>query len=68
MSVLRNSIEYSFVCFKCFIINTLLRGPEPKLYPISILRTVLYGEIIWGVDNAYYNDGLCTSNSVLNLT
>ena len=26
---------------------------EPKLYPITILRTVLYGEIIWRVDNVY---------------
>ena len=31
-----------------------VRGLEPKLYSITILRTVLYGEIIWGVDNMYY--------------
>ena len=31
--------------------NTPFRGLEPKLYSITILRTVLYVEIVWGVDN-----------------
>ena len=35
--------------------NTLFRGLELKLYSITILRTVLYGEIIWGADNVHYN-------------
>ena len=26
-----------------------------KLYSIPILRSVLYGEIIWGVSKVYYN-------------
>ena len=29
-------------------------GQETKLYSITILRTVLYGEIIWGVDKVHY--------------
>ena len=34
--------------------NTQVRGLEPKLHSITILREVLYGEIIWGVDKGYY--------------
>ena len=37
--------------FKCFIIRREQdSGQEPKLYPITILRTVLYGKCIKGVD------------------
>ena len=35
--------------------NTLFRRLGPKLYSITILRIVLFGEIIWGVGNVYYN-------------
>ena len=36
--------------------NTPFRELELKLYSITILRTVLSGEIIviWGVDNVHY--------------
>ena len=32
----------------------MFTGLEPKLYSITILRTVLYVEIRWGVDKVYY--------------
>ena len=35
--------------------NTPFRRLEPKLYSITILRTVLYGEIILRVDKVHYN-------------
>ena len=41
--------------FNCFY-NTLFRGLEPKLYSFTILKTVLYGKIIWGVDNSFHDD------------
>ena len=34
-------------------------GLEPKLYSVTILRTVLYGEIICGVDNVHYKSIYC---------
>ena len=42
------------MCFKVFY-NTLFGGLEPKLYSITNLRTVLYGEIIRVVDNVQYD-------------
>ena len=39
----------------CDILWELFRGLEPKLYSITILREVLYGQIIQGPDNVYYN-------------
>ena len=42
--------------------NALFRVLELKLYSITILRTILYGEIICGVDNMYYN--CCSSRKV----
>ena len=42
--------------------NTPFGGPEPKLCSITILRTVLYGEIVWGVDNVYYKRYLILEN------
>ena len=41
---LRSSKSVSYAAF---------RGLEPNLYSITILRTVLYEEIIWGVDKVY---------------
>ena len=41
-------------CVLYVFYNTLFRGLEPKLYSITILRAVLYGEIIRGVDDVYY--------------
>ena len=38
--------------------NTQFRGLEPKLYSVTILRTLLYEEIIWEVDNVYYKDDI----------
>ena len=43
ISVLQNSIEHSFVHF----IKHCFGGLEPKLYPIAILRTDFYGNIIY---------------------
>ena len=40
--------------------NTSFRGPEATFYSITILRKVLYGEVIWGVDN----NNLLTGHSV----
>ena len=38
--------------------NTPFRELEQKLYSGTILRTVLYGEFIWGADNVYHNKQL----------
>ena len=50
ISVLKNSIEYSFVSY-----ITPFRGLEQKPCSITILWTVLCGEVIRGVDDMYYN-------------
>ena len=39
--------------------DTPFRELEVKLYSITILRTVLCGENIWGVDDMYYKSILC---------
>ena len=39
LSALESSIQY----------NSVFRELEPKLYSTTILRRVLYGEIIWGL-------------------
>ena len=44
----------SVIALRSMIYNTLVRGLEPKLYSLTILRTVLCREFIWGVDKANY--------------
>ena len=50
-----------YILHSC-VYGTAFRGMEPKFYSITILKTVLYGEVIWGVDKVHYN--LCSKNYV----
>ena len=53
-SILCDSLRVQF-CVLEVLFNKPFAGLKPELYSITFMRTVLYGEIIWGVDIVYIN-------------